>query len=113
MKDRELASALAALNLGTDSGEQPGGIRPTASSTPVASPELKQVIVFLIKETLGGTEIIGEFLNKGGQSEMLKDVPFIGTLPGESENYQILQDLSENFRETVQNLALGRRTYLE
>lgn len=84
-KDRELASALAAFNLETDSGEQPGGFRPTASSTPVATPELKQVIVSLIKATLGGTEFIEEFLNKGGQSEMLTDVPFIGPLPGKSE----------------------------
>lgn len=95
-KDRELASALAALNIGTDSGEQPGGSRPTATSTPVASPELKQVIMSLIKETLGGTEFIGEFLNKGRPSEMLEDVPFIGPLPGESEK---LPDLTKLIRE--------------
>lgn len=94
---KDLTSALAALNLGTDNGEQPGGSRPTATSTPVASPELRQVNTGLIKETLGGTEFIEKFLNKGRQSEVLTDVPFVGPLPGEAEKLPYLTKLIREF----------------
>lgn len=42
--DEELASSLAAFKIGTNQRE------PNTSSTPVASPELKEVIVSLSKE---------------------------------------------------------------